>query len=167
MPQPAPEFDDALYCTVRRIAAKVAKDLDPEDLTQLVAMRIVRGGLLARWRSEKAPMTAYLYVIARSEAISLRRTAYRRREITTQLRGAALNHEHELLREAIGATVSSAAGSRLRDIARRLSPNGARVLTLLAAGAPRREVRKHVGVRAYTRGWREIMETARAAAHTN
>lgn len=161
----APQFDDALYATLRRVATRAARghNLDRDDLVQAVAVRIVRRRLLERWCPSRGSFEAYLYVIARSEALSLRRRARRRCALGAQFREDTLAAQRRQVQDLTRGLASAAPGSLVRDAARRLSPEAQRVLDGLLNGLSREEVRQVVGYRADRRGYRELKEALRAA----
>ena len=166
MPTPSPrfEFDDALYQKLRGICARVARGLDIEDLTQAVAVRIVRARLLDKWCAERGSFEAYLFVVARSEALSLRRTQRRKAARHEEWRASVMTSLTEQHREQIRALVSSCDGSGFRELARRVSPSAARLLWALLEGRTGLDVRQEIGHRAYGRAFRQLTEVARAVA---
>lgn len=158
-----PTLDAALYATLQKMAQKVAKGLDPEELLQSTALRIVRARLLERWRAERGPVEAYLYVIVRSEAASMRRTARRKAErqaafvaAATQRAAAAREEELRLL------LASKTVGSWCRERLAQLSPHAAEVYQLIVGGHSRRQVRAMVGPRAERQAYDEMLEVLRA-----
>lgn len=160
-----PEFDDALYLKIRKQAVRLARSygLDIHELTQVVALRLVRSGLLAKWQADRSPIDAFLYVITRSEAMSLRRTARRRGAIGAQFEADAVAHHRDQVRAAVVRSTGSAHGSRLRQLTARLSPEGVRVVARLLEGATRTELRRELGAKAFNTAWREVQRVAGGA----
>lgn len=164
-PASAVAFDDALYLKIRKQAARLARShgLDVHELTQVVSLRLVRSGLLSKWQADRSPIDAFLYVITRSEAMSLRRTARRRAAIGARFEADEAARHRDQMRAAALRAVGSAQGSRLRQLTARLSPEGARVVARLLEGATQLELRREMGVKTFNAAWREVQHTAGGA----
>lgn len=164
-PSAVPEFDDTLYLKIRKQAVRLARShgLDIHELTQVVALRLVRSGMLAKWQADRSPIDAYLYVVTRSEAMSLRRTARRRAAIGARFEADAVAHHRDKMRECVVRSTGSAHGSRLRQVTAKLSPDGLRVVARLLEGATQAELRHELGAKAFNAAWREVRLAADGA----
>lgn len=174
-------FDGDLYATVRQFAAQAVKrfqlagfGLDADDVAQQAALKILRGNLLARWRSDRGCVEAYLRVIVQSEALSLRRRGVRRRRAAQALHGAMwadIRAAEECERLALSDAVYQDSWVRerrawVRERHAGLSPEARAVYGALSAGESRVAVRRRMGARSERRAWAELVALGGTYAST-